>query len=59
MTVSKQQLAASMRKIATALREEVDQHRQAHVEKCAQVLLAARGLSTLRQLMKGVPDGPR
>ncbi len=59
MKANRMQIAASMRKLAVALRDEAKQCQQAHHEKCAKILVAARGLGTLQQLLKGVSDANR
>lgn len=48
-----------MRKIAADLRKEAAQQEHVHTEKCAQILVAARGLGVLQQLLKGAQNGPQ
>ena len=51
MSTDNIKLAAAMRKTAEALRKEAAEHQKAHLEKCAQILVAARGLEALQQLI--------
>lgn len=54
MSIDKKKIATAMRKFAETLREEAEQRQKEYTEKCAQILVAARGLGTLQQLLKGV-----
>ena len=47
------QLAESLRKVASELREEDASIQEAKAVKCAQVLIAANGLSRLRKNIRG------
>ena len=47
------QLAESLRKVASELRKEADEIEKENTIKCAQVLIAANGLSHLRKIMRG------
>jgi hypothetical protein len=47
-----------LRKLAAELREEDARRQATKREKCAQVLVAATGLSLLQQKLKGASNGP-
>ncbi len=57
MNDTNKKIATMMRKIAAELRDEAEQYAVRHTEKCATILVAARGLGTLQQLIKGAPRG--
>ena len=50
-------IATLMRKLAAELRKESEIQERKHAEKCATILVAARGLSTLQQLIGGGSRG--
>jgi len=50
-------IATLMRKLAAELRKESEVQERKHAEKCATILVAARGLSTLQQLIGGGSRG--
>ena len=47
------QLAESMRKVAADLRKQDAEIKEKKAVKCAQVLIAANGLSQLRKIIRG------
>jgi len=50
------QMAEGLRKLANDLRACAEQVDVERLKKSAQVLVAARGLVTLEQMLKGAPD---
>jgi hypothetical protein len=46
-------IAALLRQTAAALRKQAEVHEGAKLQKCAQVLIAARGLYALQQRIQG------
>ena len=56
MTTEKMKIAAALRQTAAALRKEAAAHEEQKLVKCAQVLLAARGLNALQQIIKGASN---
>ncbi len=56
MTPDNMKIVASLRQTATALRKEAQAHEEAKLLKCAQVLLAARGLNALQQIIEGASN---
>ena len=53
MTSERVKIATALRQTAAALRKEAEKYEERKIEKCAQVLLAARGLGALQQIIKG------
>ncbi len=56
MTPDNMKIAAALRQTAVALRKEAQVHEEAKLLKCAQVLLAARGLNALQQIIEGASN---
>jgi len=54
MTTDKLQLADLMRKTAKKLRAESKKMKKVHTVKCAQALIAVRGLAQLQDILRGV-----
>jgi hypothetical protein len=46
-------LAASLRSLASKLRQSATEAKKEHVEKCAHVLIAANGLAHLKAIITG------
>lgn len=47
------ELAERLRKVASEMRKQAEESETRKMHKCAQVLVAARGLAKLRELVKG------
>jgi hypothetical protein len=50
-------LAQSLRKVASVIREEAAKVESQRMYKCAQVLIAARGIAVLQDWLKGPKYG--
>lgn len=48
------EMAADLRKLASAIRNKAANLREYRAVKCAQILTAAQGLDQLRDILKGV-----
>jgi hypothetical protein len=53
MTTDNQKLAAQLREVAARFRKEAAALEAEAVVKCAQVLIAARGLDSLKRILRG------
>jgi hypothetical protein len=61
MTVTTQQpqavdveISSNLRKLATVLRQKAAKNQENKAVKCAQILIAAQGLSQFQDILKGV-----
>ena len=56
MSPDNMKIAAALRQTAAARRKEAQIHEEAKLLKCAQICVAARGLSALQQIIEGASN---
>jgi uncharacterized protein (UPF0147 family) len=48
------EISSNLRKLAAALRQKAEKNQEHKAVKCAQILIAAQGLSQFQDILKGV-----